>query len=1204
MSETLSANMNGQPLLHLRVVLRRGEASTFVATFPPGANVPQGAVTLEVGDAHTRREFRQFSVERVESLGDGRRRVYGADLRLEWRREVTLDANLPDGDGTAWRDGEPLTVQAVTDRMFAAAGLDAPALQPGLPAPAGVRARGRLDRAFGAMLAGVGATVSVDDAGEVRFADADAAPSIDASTIIETAESAAAPPSSIHLTGGPAIELTEVTDWQTVMPEETGTLRPLSEVLSEWGISEHDARQACLSDGGFDKLLPKTGPNAGTRLSLLRRYAFRLLRSDGGWLPVGGVGEGGEFIAPRVVATVVRGRGVAPDHPSDDGVEELTASVIEEFELDPPAGTLYLPRPPFALDQLSPSDPTLQARRVAGDARVCLTIALHSTRPPFTLAIAGTGDAEAEHLHAPHLVAVYDHDGKLLNGDRLAVAARALAQPLLQSRATGMMKLAGVADALAVGTCRRVIVEAGADGLITTIEQSPVTAAPATALQPRAHNAGHPAGPAPSGLYQPMNAFRAGPLVLRASGETPEGEGVLVMEATHRDGRTGALTLEHPGSLAFPFFLASEDASRFGRWFFVAGVEVAASGRLRVLAPDDRHGEVHPGPIFEARHVLPHGLRGLIVSLGDEPRFADTGPLIADARGREPGASSSLVYDLDESRLSERKRGGLQFLTVLALSPAHRAEGARDGGWAPALNLREGETANSETTGRGLFAEGHGRDLGRLTAKQQGGPILADGQACAKHLYGSAADDDGLYRETAGHISTEAFFKVPGDPVHDAPVKFYAEKFEGAVPPWTPFEAQLKYDANERHPWNRTTREGRWKIQYRVPFLPEVPPTWDPPIGPPQDPPTDEPSMVPVPLYVPRDIRPAVSEYELWAPSHDWVPAPSARDGQGPVTFPGPSIKSEGWAGETNGQPAPSLGGGCIYLPPGVAMPDAQDDNGERQTFLLLHPQVALAIGHPDFANGRAHSGWAIQLAASGGNLELLPRDIDASTPPGTDRGVRVTGHLAVGPSGATFDDSQALRLGAGDGEGIAFGEDVQLYRETEGTLRTDGSLEVGGKLTVEGLIDPTGLELEPQPENPGGAPANTLWVSSSDGRARIGAQVLAFTPELAGKRIECFEYTGSGLSGKTVALTGINRAHALLIFRDDAATAGCLFALPMGDTGATRVRDLAGGGADTDISLDAPGAGVAQTLTINSIDGSRNAEGVSYRLLVIGTHT
>ncbi|MBZ0135664.1 MAG: hypothetical protein K8I27_04770 [Planctomycetes bacterium] len=1206
MNEYVTAALNGQPVIEFRIELRRGAApSTLRVVLPPGRQDPGAGLVLEIGDGLSRRTFRQFLVDRVEALGDGRRAVLASDARRHWDREVVSESGAARGDGT----GAPRPAQELVDALFRGAGLseETPVLPSGVPPLAALHARGLLGDAFVNVLAQAGLTCGVDDDGVVRIADAAAETAVDTARLAEVRESVGAATSAVHVAGAPAIELVEVTDWQGLLPDDNQVLRPIDDVLAEWGVDASRARQACLSDGGFDKLLPATGAHSASRLATLKRYAFRLFRGEGPgtWLPVGGVTDTGEFLPPRLIARIARGKGRAPVHPAEDSFADLAGEAIEEFEIDTERRTLYLPRPPFAL--MAPGglgDATLQDRRVTGDPRITLTIARHSARRPFQLVLPGPGDGEPVFVAASHLVAVYGVQGDLLNGARLTAAAHELATRLMAPPIHRTLKVPGVVDSLALGACDRVEIEGGSDGLITRLYETPSTLPRFAAGLPLAAAGGHAAGPVPSGLYQPINAYRAGPLVMRASGETPEGEAVLAMEATRRDERTGALTLEHPGGFAFPFFLASREAAKFGRWFFVAGVEVADSGRLRVLAPDARHEEIPPRQLFETRHVAPRGLRGLIVSLGDEPLLVDTGPLVADTRGREPGATSSLVYDLDGSRLSRRKRGGLQFLSVIALSPAHRDEGARDGGWVPALNLREGDTGSPETPGRGLFAEGVGHDLGRLTAKGQGGPILADGAACSKHLYGVCGDDDGVYRETAGHISTDAFFKVPGDPVHDAPVKFYAEKFEGGVPPWRPYEAQLKYDATEQHNWNRTRREGRWKIQYRVPFLPGIPPTWDPPIGPPSDPPTDDPPgiHVPVPSWLPYDIRPAISEYELWAPSHDWVPAPSARGG-GEVPFPGPSIKSEGWAGETNGRPDPALGGGCIFFPPHVSMPDAQTDGGKRETFLLLHPEVALAFGHPDFGNGGVHGAWVMQLAGGGGHLQLLARDTDGDSQTGLARGVHISGHLAVARDGATLADTQALRLGAADDEGIAFGDDVQLYREDEATLRTDANVEIGGKLTVEGLIDPTGLELDPQATNPGGAPGNTLWISSADARVRAGANVLAYASEVvADKRTLIYEYTGTGSAGKDVLLPGINRAHVVLIFRHDDTTEGCVLALPFGATGDIRARDLAQGTTDSALSLDAPSSGLAQTLTINSIAGNGNAGGVAYRLLVIGT--
>lgn len=46
---------------------------------------------------------------------------------------------------------------------------------------------------------------------------------------------------------------------------------------------------------------------------------------------------------------------------------------------------------------------------------------------------------------------------------------------------------------------------------------------------------------------------------------------------------------------------------------------------------------------------------------------------------------------------------------------------------------------------------------------------------------------------------------------------------------------------------------------------------------------------------------------------------------------------------------------------------------------------------------------------------------------------------------------------------------------------KVNGDFHITGKLDVDGLIDPTGLELNPQATNPGGVAANTLWLNSGD---------------------------------------------------------------------------------------------------------------------------
>jgi len=52
-------------------------------------------------------------------------------------------------------------------------------------------------------------------------------------------------------------------------------------------------------------------------------------------------------------------------------------------------------------------------------------------------------------------------------------------------------------------------------------------------------------------------------------------------------------------------------------------------------------------------------------------------------------------------------------------------------------------------------------------------------------------------------------------------------------------------------------------------------------------------------------------------------------------------------------------------------------------------------------------------------------------------------------------------------------------YDEITQSVNVLGNVDIGGKLTVAGLIDPTGLELDPQASNPSNA--NTLWLDSTN---------------------------------------------------------------------------------------------------------------------------
>lgn len=99
-------------------------------------------------------------------------------------------------------------------------------------------------------------------------------------------------------------------------------------------------------------------------------------------------------------------------------------------------------------------------------------------------------------------------------------------------------------------------------------------------------------------------------------------------------------------------------------------------------------------------------------------------------------------------------------------------------------------------------------------------------------------------------------------------------------------------------------------------------------------------------------------------------------------------------------------------------------------------------------------------------------------------------------------------------------------------------------------------------------------------------------------------EYTGNGTSGKTVTLTGINRAHYIVVInlRNTGRTA---VAYPVaGATGTLLGRRWDGNPEQTWMSLDAPAAGTAQTLTINTTDVTVNENTYAHKIFVVGTPT
>ncbi|MEE9310975.1 MAG: hypothetical protein V3V10_01055 [Planctomycetota bacterium] len=1038
----LRVTLNNHPVLRASVTLNRGaEPSTMDCIV--AADSLESPYVLTVQDESGNRKFRQFTQARVFKNADGTIELKCSDARTRWNK---LIASVVGQTGVALKVAIQALLQAAGEQIVVKGEVGNRISTKELPST--------LLAAINECVRRAGLSFTISDREELEIHSTGSVVDLPESRLISQSGMC---PESVVLVGAGALNIIKFYEWQAVIPDDSGELIVLLDHLAEQGISENKAREAALSEGGFEKLLGSTGTNIALRLAKLKRFAFRLFRPvgvTGEWVPVGGVSAVG-LLPPRIEADFDQPKGLAPKHPTDSGFE--SGGFVQGAEIDCKRGTVFFRHPPYAS---KPDGATWQERRLIGDPAFALSIAVPNSMKPQRWLLTGQDTKSAEVIFDPTLQPVYE-DGKLLNASEVSPTI-AHWRKLANDGIGRLSRVAGLTEHQAAGRVSSVILRADKGGLVTDIfERLDLSSLTGIAKMSRQEDV-RLEPPVPD--HQPINAYRAGPIILKARGSAPEGESVVAVEATSCDPKTSALELDNLGPLAFPYFLPSIDTSRYGRWLFVAGCEATADGKVRILDDDSRHEDIDAPDMQPVRKARPKGLRGLLVVEEKQPAFFEGNPLIADAHDKY----STEVAGVDGDRVSEKHRGGLQFLTNVVLSPAHNREaaGGGDTGWVPALNFADGATG-AFSAGRGLFAEGDGHDLGRLTAHDQGGPILADGSRCSKHSYGVAADGSGVYRENAGHISTDAFFKIPGDTVHDAPLKFYPEPFAGRVPPWRPFEARILYDAHEHHSWNKTKRDGKWRIQYRLPFYPRIPPTWRPPIRPPYRPPEEPPVEPPDDWEPPRTVRipedaiePVLTDNEMWAPSFDWVPAQSDRSQNREVAYPGPSLSSAGYAREIDGVPE-SSSGGCLFLPPTRTLADSGQDAGTRDHHVVLHPEVCLNFGHPIFSGdnaGGVSDGWEIKL---------------------------VDGVLAITPLDDAGNTADA------------------------GTVRIDGDLHATGKLTVDGIIDPTGLELDPQSTNPGHA-ANTIWLDDSNSHLMRGGVDIEQLIEDLRARIEALENGGA----------------------------------------------------------------------------------------------
>jgi hypothetical protein len=507
MNENVNVTLNGQPALSARVELRRGsEASTCEVVLPPGAAPAVGdALELTLRDATTQRTLRQFVCTHADRLADGRAVIYCADRRYSWRGRIGV---LPQVEAGRLDDA--------LQRLFRSAGFavaEAPADAASLPSLPAMR--GPLGALVEQLCALAGFSIGVDDAGEFVLSPPHARPHAGANLI--ESRTGAAGSGEITIIGAPPLQLRAIAEWEPVVPVQ-GEWQPLAQVLQQWGIAEGRARQACLGEGGFAALIGEAGPEGVERAAVLSRYAFRAFRGIDTplrWVPVGGVAADGALLPPRLETRASRPISRAPAHPADAMFAHAGfARAIEGFEIDLEHGVVILDEPPYLLAAGAAGDPTRQSQTLAGGPQLRLTVAHDAEGEAYRFTLHGNGDP-ARVISAPHLVPVLDEAGDATNRHALDTQAQALAASIVDSPARSVSRYAGVAGD-AIGAVQSVVIRADAGGLTSEVIESPL---PGPAFAPLPQPAAHALEPVrPSApQHQPINAWRAGPLVLRTS---------------------------------------------------------------------------------------------------------------------------------------------------------------------------------------------------------------------------------------------------------------------------------------------------------------------------------------------------------------------------------------------------------------------------------------------------------------------------------------------------------------------------------------------------------------------------------------------------------------------------------------------------------------------------------------------------------------
>lgn len=1025
LTNPITVTLNDRPCIAATVILRTGAPPSEAAirmTAHDAAQLPLGTVTLRLSDQSTSATVTSLHVRSISPRPDGTATVRLADRRATWTARISGEYRSQ-------------SARAIVAALLSAAGeaTTLPHLMRHHEDPGVLRFNDTpVGEALATVLARIGQAPFIDADGTLRAVQTDR-PATDHPLLISLSTQPTARPATLRIIPGASIRAATLTfTGDLVCRDETGAWRELADLCTEWGVDAALLAKAVLVPGGIARIVTAgTSEQNALRAGLLTRHAWRSFRipaSQSHRLPLIAVriGSSGAATSPLIEHTGFRFRNDTSDtlaDPFDASTDLRPATTNHTF--DGAAGIITFESPTGHLAPLeSPAHHTaLEGRELIAPPTIRITVseraAIQSqfaTRP-----LGGAPDAGTVAITRGDLGANTADAGTAISAALNRIAAlvrRALPEQTVRAKYAGAHSITPAAGA----SVR--ITASSRTGLTTLLAQDP---APITRIL-RAFSVADT--PLPSSITIPgaqdhadsaITASRLGPLIIRADPTNAPGAALSFAEATAIDEDTGAITLDSLGRLATPFYIPSSTEGAPGIWCLAIPVRKlgASVTPLDDATTTTTDHDAQSATALGAQTPIPGGTDGILLRGldGDSALALFDRAIVVQARGTTPGQHTTELHEITGTALDTLRHGPLHLALILAISPTHAAAGVggteSQRGWIPVLNLRDyasGTSVDALLAGRGLFADDSGHSLGRLAhLPRQGGPIMSDADSCEKHSYGDVTHGEETFKECAGHISTGAFFKVPGDPVYDAPFHFEPEITYAHPSDGLEYRAQIKLSGDHTHPWNGTTKDGRWVVTYRLPFY-DTPP----------DPPFD--------FWPPYEDPPVAFPKNIIAPSFDWTP-PGGDPGSGPGEPPGgegdipwraETLSSVGYAPiDGEGYPDPASGGGAFFMPRGVRLRDGTPwvYEGPRY-FVTLHQGVGLAFGRPNYEDESCAPCDGVRFTMDEGG-QLVVAGVDSAGDEDNARGVRIETRL-------TSVADTLIAVGEGASAGFFGAEPVQ----------------------------------------------------------------------------------------------------------------------------------------------------------------------------------